>query len=163
MNLDTIAEFISEICNSKNDNYKHISQLDEHFNKVKPTVKELHDEVVRVFHIVSYELDAKEEFEYNEMQLKACRTFEGSEFKLPQTVMELSFWAKKLHNCMFGYSKKIHQNQCIIYGVFKEEELLYAVELNGIKIVQAKAHSNRRVPEQDMKTIEGWWQNDLQL
>ena len=139
------------------------NSLDEHFLKVQLTTKRLHDEIVRVFHIVSYELDSKESFEYEEVYLSACGTYKDLEFKLPSTVKELSLWAKMLHNCMLGYSRRIHEQRSIIYGVFRAEELLYAVELNGFKIVQAKAVSNNTVPTEDMKIINGWKNNSLMI
>jgi len=132
------------------------NSLKKHFSKVKLTTKKLHDEVVRVFHIVSYELDAKENFEYNKISLSACVTYQGLEFKLPSTVQELSLWAKQLHNCMFGYSRRIHQQQSIIYGVFRAEELLYAIELDGFRVVQARAIFNHIVPTDDMNIINSW-------
>ncbi len=137
------------------------SSLQEHFLKVKLTTKKLHDEIVRVFHIISYELDAKESFEYKDIYLSACSTCKDLEFKLPSTVKELSLWAKILHNCMFGYSRRIHQQQSIIYGVFRADELLYAVELAEFKIVQAKAVLNNVVPDEDMKIIKNWKNNSL--
>ena len=130
--------------------------LEQHFIKVKLTSKKLHDEIIRVFHIVSYELDSKEGFQYDEKYLSACGRYKELEFKLPQSVKELSLWATVLHNCMFGYSSRIHRQQSVIYGVFKNEELLYAVELSNFSIVQAKAVSNGPVPEGDMSAIRGW-------
>ncbi|SFV60810.1 hypothetical protein MNB_SM-6-108 [hydrothermal vent metagenome] len=115
-----------------------IASLEKHFMKIKLTTKKLHDEIIRIFHIVSYELDAKEEFEYDPIYLSACQEYEGLEFRLPLTARELSLWAKMLHNCMFGYIKRIHQHKSIIYGIFKDKELLYAIELNGFNIVQPR-------------------------
>jgi len=135
--------------------------LEENFLKVKLATKKLHDEIVRVFHIVSYELDLKENFEYDEIYLSANSTYKELEFRLPSTVKELSLWAKILHNCMFGYSRSIYEQRSIIYGVFKIEELLYAVELNDFKIVQAKGVSNKRVPDEDMRIINGWRSDKL--
>ena len=137
------------------------NSLDEHFLKVQLTTKRLHDEIVRVFHIVSYELDSKESFEYEEVYLSACGTYKDLEFKLPSTVKELSLWAKMLHNCMLGYSRRIHEQRSIIYGVFRATELLYAVELNGFRVVQAKAMSNRNISDDDMRIIRDWKQNVL--
>lgn len=133
--------------------------LEEHFSKVKLTTKKLHDEIIRVFHIVSYELDAKENFEYDKKYLSACKRYEDLEFRLPATVKELSLWAKILHNCMFGYSRRIHQEESIIYGVFRAEELLYAVELNDFRIVQAKAIFNQDIESDDMNIINNWQKN----
>jgi hypothetical protein len=130
--------------------------LEEHFSKVKLTTKKLHDEIIRVFHIVSYELDAKENFEYDKKYLSACKKYEDLEFRLPATVKELSLWAKILHNCMFGYSRRIYEQQSVIYGIFRAEELLYAVELNEFRIVQAKAIFNKDIPSDDMSTINSW-------
>lgn len=135
--------------------------LEEHFTKVKLSAKKLHDEIIRVFHIVSYELDAKEVFEYSDIYLSACGLYEGLEFRLPLTVNELSIWAKILHNCMLGYTRRIHQKQSVIYGVFRANELLYAVELNGFKIVQAKAVFNARVTDGDMRVVDGWKNHSL--
>ena len=63
----------------------------------------------------------------------------------------------------YGYSIRIHQQQSIIYGVFRAEELLYAIELNGFRIVQAKAVSNNVVPSEDMSIINGWKNNSLMI
>lgn len=130
--------------------------LDTYFIKVKPTLKNLHDEIIRVSHIVSYELDKKEMFEYENKDFTACGQYKALEFKLPQTVYELGLWAKQLHNCMFGYVRKIHKQHSIIYGVFKEEKLLYAVELQNMRIVQAKADFNKSVPTGDMDIVHEW-------
>jgi hypothetical protein len=135
--------------------------LKKHFIKTKLTTKKLHDEILRVSHIVTYELDSKEIFDYDKKYLSACSIYEELEFKLPSTVKELSLWAKSLHNCMFGYSRKIHQQSSIIYGVFRAEELLYAVELRNLKIIQAKAVSNSVVPSEDIKIINNWLNTKL--
>ena len=138
-----------------------ICSLEQHFMKVKLTAKKLHDEIVRVYHIVSYELDAKEEFEYDQIYLSACQEYEGLEFRLPLTVKELSLWAKLLHNCMFGYTKRIHQHNSIIYGIFENDELLYAIELNGFRLVQAKGVSNSMVLDKVVNVINSWKSNIL--
>ena len=62
---------------------------------------------------------------------------------------------------MFGYSRRIHEQRSIIYGVFRAEELLYAVELIDLTIVEAKAVFNNAVPNEDMKIIRGWKKNSL--
>lgn len=130
--------------------------LNEHFLKVKLSSKTLHDEIVRVFHIVSYKLDVKEEFEYDDIYLSACAKHKDLDFRLPKTVAELSLWSKTLHNCMFGYSKNIYQKKSIIYGVYKDENLLYAVELKEFNVVQAKAAFNGVISSDDMEIINSW-------
>ena len=63
---------------------------------------------------------------------------------------------------MFGYTRTLHEQSSIIFGVFKAEELLYAVEVNNFIIVQAKAVLNTPIPEGDMQVIKDW-QNNLFL
>ena len=144
------------------DVHHTMASLEKHFMKVKLTTTNLHDEIIRVSHIVSYELDAKEKFEYDPIYLSACQEHQGLEFRLPLTVKELSIWAKTLHNCMFGYSKRIHQQKSIIYGIFKKDELMYAIELNGFKIVQAKGIFNFAIPDKVMNVIDSWISNILE-
>jgi hypothetical protein len=55
---------------------------------------------------------------------------------------------------MFGYSRSIHNQISIIYGVFKEDGLVYAVEISNLKIIQAKAMFNRNIPEEDREIIQ---------
>jgi hypothetical protein len=133
-----------------------LDSLEEYFIKVKLTSKSLHDELVRIYHLISCELENKEEFEYDDIWLHAEKYFKGLEFKLPQSVKELSLWAKLLSNCMFGYSKDIHQKRSIIYGIFRDTELLYAVEVKDMKIVQARGKLNNKVADEEMAIIMQW-------
>ncbi len=130
--------------------------LHEHFTKQKLTVQMLHDEVSRVSHLLSYEYAQKEEFEYEDIYLNTSQQYRGFEFKLPQTVQELSLWAKDLRNCMLGYAKRVHEQTSVIYGVFKEGTLLYAIELRGVKIVQSLGKYNAKIDEDDMQIIREW-------
>lgn len=136
-----------------------LEHLQTHFEKVKLTFKALHDEIVRIFNIVSHELDNKESFEYKPHTLKQEYILKELDFRLPKTVVELSTWSKILHNCMFGYSRSIHNQISIIYGVFKEDKLVYAVEISNLKIIQAKAMFNRSIPEEDREIIQIWNKN----
>ncbi len=130
--------------------------LDQHFIKVKLTTRALHNEVARISHIASYALQSKEMFDYDERYTQACKKVDDLEFKLPVSVMELGFWARMLRNCMFGYSRRIHLQTSIIYGVFRDDELLYGVEIQNLQITQAKAMMNAKVLEDDMKIIQKW-------
>ena len=133
-----------------------LDTIEEHFFKVKLTTKKLHDEIVRVSHIVSYILDVKEEFTYDEKYLLASLTYKGFTFKLPKTVQELSLWAKTLHNCMLGYKSSIHTNNSIIYGVFQNDELVFALRLKGEDIAEAKGSCNSTVPKNIYKIFKEW-------
>jgi hypothetical protein len=58
---------------------------------------------------------------------------------------------------MFGYANNIKSGHSIIYGVFKDDELLYAVEIQKMKIVQALGKFNRQIEEDDRKVIDIWF------
>ncbi len=58
---------------------------------------------------------------------------------------------------MFGYAKNIHLRKTIIYGVFVEDELKYAVEISDLRIVQALGKFNRSISEEATKEINEWF------
>ncbi len=158
-----------------NNNYKYwqdtinmvsrksiFNELDKYFVKIKLSPKKLHDEIIRVSHISSYCLSNNEKFNYTQDELKKAIKYESLEFRLPKTVYQLDLWSQLLHNCMFGYSNMIHRKQTIIYGVFKNDTLLYAVEIKNNKIIQAKAIFNKDIPANDMQIIKKWEKTTIQ-
>jgi hypothetical protein len=44
----------------------------------------------------------------------------------------------------------------VIYGVFKDNQLLYAVKIEDNEIIQARTISNKFVPTRDMRIIDAW-------
>ncbi|PHS36852.1 MAG: hypothetical protein COB07_12050 [Sulfurovum sp.] len=44
----------------------------------------------------------------------------------------------------------------IIYGVFEEDVLLYAIELKGTKIIQALGRFNKNIEPEPRKKIDRW-------
>jgi len=140
------------------DSVSKTKEIRKYYLKPKLNTKNLHNEIVRISHIVRYEIQEKEEFQYQNAHIKAQGKFKNLKFSLPKTVNELYRWSKALRNCMFAYSDDIHLQNSIIFGVFKEKKLLYAVEIKNNQITQAKAHSNRTVHCEDMETIKKWHQ-----
>lgn len=132
--------------------------LGRYFHKVKLTTKSLHDELIRVFNLASFEDQTNSSFVYAPHQLAAQTTNSELRFVLPEDVFELSLWAKTLHNCMFGYVRQIKNGHSLIYGIFKENALLYAIEIHNTKIIQAKAAFNKLVHHDDMQIINHWHQ-----
>ncbi len=130
--------------------------LERNFLKVKLTIKHLHDEIIRVLHAANFFYEENAALDYEEDQLSAQGIYDDLVFKLPFSAEELSLWSKILHNCMFGYIGAIQKGDSLIYGVFKNDTLLYALEFGGTKIVQAKAVSNQSIPHDDMKKIKQW-------
>lgn len=130
--------------------------LDQYFQKVHLTTGNLHDELIRVLHLASFEKENNSVFIYNKYQNESQIIFENLLFRLPIDKEELSLWAKKLHNCMFGYAREIEDGKSIIYGVFKNNKLVYAVELKAMQIIQALGTSNTIIHNEDMQIIKRW-------
>ena len=130
----------------------------EHFERCKPKVTLLHDELVRVQnqYINSNKIDMLEKFKYTEQQLKTQLNSDEMNFRLPSTAKELHAWGKELNNCMFSYTSDIQAQNTLIYGVFKGKKLTYAVEIRHNKVVQIKAINNRRLPDEEKKLIHVW-------
>jgi len=99
------------------DTENGFTTLDKYFTKVKLTANDLHNELIRVFNMQRFELEAQEELVYQDKYLDACRSYKDLEFKLPHTMQELHLWAQKLHNCMFGYANNIKRGQVQLFMV----------------------------------------------
>ncbi len=129
----------------------------EHFRKVPPTFQRIHNEFIRINTMRDASLNGKVEFEYEENNLKAQTKKDLFDYCLPETTHILQWWSQQLHNCMYGYSRSIHQGKTIIYGVFKDDILTYAIEIRGNKIVQALGKHNRRIEEEERAKINAWF------
>jgi hypothetical protein len=129
----------------------------EHFHKVPLKINRLHDEFIRVGRLRKSALKDKKIFDYHENDLKAETMKDEFEYRLPATTHILQQWSYDLHNCMYGYSAAIHQSRSVIYGVFKEEKLLYAVEIRNNRIVQALGKYNKHIERKDKALIDAWF------
>lgn len=65
-------------------------------------------------------------------------------------------WAGILHNCMAGYADRIESGQSVIYGIFREDKLCYAVEIRDGDIIQYSGKYNSEIGESDRDTIIMW-------
>jgi len=129
----------------------------EHFGKVPASFQNIHDEFIRMNALRDISLSGKVEFNYHENDLMAQGEKDQLDYRLPETTHILLRWSQQLHNCMHGYSKSIHQGKTVIYGVFKDDILTYAVEIRGNKIVQALGKYNQRLEEEDKAEIDAWF------
>jgi len=129
-----------------------------HFERQKPKVRLVHDELVRIqyYYVVADTTDMVQPFEYEDRYLEAQSDHMGMAFVLPLTAKTLHAWGRDLHNCMFSYADAIKDRRTVIYGIFKENKLTYAVEIRGRKIIQTKAVNNRSIVEDDREIIENW-------
>jgi hypothetical protein len=96
------------------------------------------------------------EYEYSiPMKFK----FDKFVFKLPKNSIELKNYGNELRNCLSSYTK-IHNKRYLIFGVFKEGKLKYAVNFDKQKkfILEAKGFANSNINEKDYKIIENFFE-----
>ncbi len=129
----------------------------EHFRKVPLNIDNLHDEFIRVGRLRKRTRRGTRIFTYHDNNLEAETNRNPFEYRLPSTEHALQEWANLLHNCMYGYADAIHKSHSIIYGVFKEERLCYAIEIRRHKIVQALGKYNKRIDAEDIVEIDEWF------
>ena len=143
--------------------YKHSIRARENV-KLKENIKCLHNELIRFSREEEKKLESLRElqskyieFKYNLSHINAQIELGTLSFKLPMNNNQLGFWSNELNNCMFSYVTDIQKGLSTIYGVYKNQNLKYAVEIQFGKIVQALGASNKSIDEDDMQIIEQWF------
>lgn len=134
-----------------------LKSLEHYFSKVPLKPNALHDEVIRVMHLADFEKKENMHFDYRQKALEAQTRVDELVFQLPADAGQLHLWARQLKNCMFSRAGRIASGNNQIYGVFKDQKLIYAVEVNSDMIIEAKGVANAPVPEQDYNTIRHWY------
>ena len=132
------------------------------FRKVKPTVKSLHTEIIRCSEYKKNRKIQSMQFSYADTYKSACIKTSDLEFKLPDTGSELSNWAHSLHNCMAGYAYTVLAEKTVIYGVFRDNKIIYAVEIHKKNMGQCLGKYNQEVPASDLKLIDYWFEKSFQ-
>ena len=129
--------------------------LEQHFKRVKCKIREIHDEISRCLKIQRIR-NIKSPFHHTDIDLQRQSEVKEFSFKLPIDTLELFRWSEILDNCMFSYEDQIRTHKSAIYGVFKNEELHYALEIIDGDLIQAFGYKNCRVPKKDMDIIDIW-------
>jgi hypothetical protein len=117
----------------------------------------LHDLLANLRGRMEYTLGRKSVFEYSEADRQSQEMVGDLYFRLPLNTYELDRWSRELSNCMFGYRQQIHRGESIIYGVFRDEKLLYAVEIVGGRITQDLGRFNKVIPDEDGALVQEWF------
>ena len=133
--------------------------IERHFCKPAPDFEVLHEEFIRLNRLRKIGKRGRLDFGYHPNDIKAQAEIDDYSFKLPQTVYLLDEWARKLHNCMFSYSNAIKDRRTVIYGVFVQDTLKYAIEIKGDRIVQALGVSNSSIGAEDREVIGRWFRD----
>lgn len=96
-------------------------------------------------------------FDYLDNDRKAQTTMEDLTYRLPQDSRQLHEWSQVMHNCMYGYASTIEKGESLIYGVFREDALQYAIEIHRHRVIQALGRYNARIIEEDRNAIDRWF------
>lgn len=128
------------------------------FPKIQCKYNILHDEIVYYHRLTMDEKLLDTKYIYTTKQYKANVSIESYNVKLPKTGKELYDWATMLQNCMAGYSSLIEQYKTVIYGFFKNDKIVFAVEIQNGKIVQALAKYNVKLNKNQMDIVLSWYE-----
>ncbi|MEA2017122.1 MAG: PcfJ domain-containing protein [Campylobacterota bacterium] len=136
-------------------------EMRDNFMKVSCRYDALHDEIVSYHRLIMEQKLLDTKYIYTNKQNKANITIESYTVKLPITGKELYDWATRLHNCMAGYSSLIEQCKTTIYGFFKNEQIIFAVEIKNGKIVEARAKYNEELSKEQMNIVFKWYEEHI--
>ena len=101
-------------------------------------------------------------FSYTDEDYKFEIQIDDLKIRLPKNREELSTWGYLLKNCMASYSFDIEENKTRIYGIFRNDEILYALEKRGNLIVQFLGKFNKQVPYEDRIAVLEEFKNILE-
>ena len=132
------------------------------FRRVKLTVKSLHNEMIRCSEDKENRKIQNMKFSYADIYKLACSKVNDLEFKLPDTGLELSNWAQSLHNCMAGYAYTVLSKETVIYGIFRNNQIVYAVEIYKNCMEQCLGKYNQEIPVNDLELIDHWFEKSFQ-
>jgi len=119
-------------------------------------IEKLHHELIRIAGVFQREKEWAISFDYAPEILRLENKVGDVELRLPKTGEELARWGAWLENCLVNYIMDVASGKSVILGVFKNNELCYALELVDGKIVQFSGLRNGGVPEEIKKVIENY-------
>lgn len=79
-------------------------------------------------------------------------SFDDYTIKFPRTNIDLTWWGRDLNNCLTGenWSISVFSKKSLIFGLFKNQELTYCVEIENELIKQFEGRK-RSKPSEDLK------------
>jgi len=104
-----------------------------------------------------YQSDRQITFTYNADELRPCVENERFWVQVPLSALELYKWADTMHNCLAGYARKILKRESMIYGFFEEGKLVFVVELQHNRVVQARSVCNQDLLSRHSDYLEAWY------
>ncbi len=131
-------------------------ELNIRFEKTRLNIRDIHDELSKHSRRVKKLKIKNEVFSYTNYLIESKVSLENIFYELPVDTQELYEWGGILHNCLFSYADNISRGSSIIYGLFVENTLCYAIEIYNHKIIQASASFNRSLSKEEKEKVEKW-------
>jgi hypothetical protein len=123
-------------------------------------LKELHDKISRDYLKIKAEAE-RLPINYSEEERKILQVKAGDmDIRLATDTSDLVIWGGTMKNCIASYSDKAVQKSSYLLGVYRDDTLLYNMELTrtnsgkNLRIVQLTAFKNGSVPQEDRAIIE---------
>lgn len=77
--------------------------------------------------------------------------FPDYELRFPSDYYELSDWGSYMGNCVLGYSGNIFRGTSNILGMFKDDVLIYNIDINNLSFMTQMMGKYNRCPPEDIK------------
>lgn len=123
-------------------------------------MKELHDKISRDYLKIKAEAE-RLPINYTDEEKKVMQVKAGDmDLRLAVDTSDLVIWGGTMKNCIASYSEKAVQRSSYLLGVYRNNVLLYNMELSRtssgktLKIVQLTAFRNGTVPAEDRTIVE---------
>jgi len=131
-------------------------ELNEKFKKTALNIRTIHHELTRHSRKLRITKKDKKLFTYSDNTLDMQVELEGLSYRLPPNNDTLYEWGALLHNCLFSYSNSVFEGVTIIFGIFIDNDLIYAIEIRNNIIVQASSNYNRTLTTIEREKIDRW-------
>lgn len=126
------------------------------FIKSKSNIKSIHNRLVQTNSKQRYKELYEMKFQYTKEVKQKCIKIDNYNVTLPQNGKELYKYAEQLQNCMAGYAQNIKDNWTSIYIFYKNDEIQFAAEICENTLIQASAHFNELLDDEDQLVLQTW-------
>ncbi len=154
LNYHTKTIFFDMIISFCYCDYKYV--IKDEFQKTKCTIEALYEHFEQIGRKYRYKDIYEKTLYYKENKIKPCVDIKGYQIKLPKSGKELVIWANILHNYIAIYFDRIQNDKTTIYGFFKNNNLIFTVEINDKKLIQASRKYNHKLKDDEQKVLNIW-------